>query len=748
MNRKAILILSAILIPVILLIVFFIYKARVARGMEVEILPPPKVLIGVPFDLKVGVSNKAPNTLANVRLALKLPSGVAFVGSPESKDAESRDLSVLTGGSATQQTFKLIALSGENTFKKISASTAFTAGAFNSRFERGADKNITVSGHALALDISAPQKVLNGQPFDTEISFKNIADGDLSDMKLRVDYPPNFTLSGSTLPPDIGNNVWILGSLRRGEEFKFKITGSVIGPEGAFFDARANVEVVLGGQLYSINSNVATLSIAPAPISLKINLNNDNEFIAGLGSDLRYTVNYANNTDVGLRDVIVRAQLVGAMYDLPTISTNGSFRSSDNTIVWTAASVPSLINLAPGQTGSVQFSVRTKNAYPIKKATDKNFTLKILASVDSPTVPHFVAEGKTINFANIENKVKGQVDLDARAYFRDSASGISNKGQMPLRLNEPTNFTIHWVIANYSTDISNVDVRAFLGGNVRMTGIVKSNAVSVPTYNERTQEVVWQLPKIEATAGIIGKPVEAIFQVEAVPSIQDLNRDMLLIRDSELKATDDFTGLELADRDGGITTQLPDDKTVGGQSVVLQHQQVLQLQQQQQQARQSLLQSIQNLSKAQQDQQLKELEDDQLSQQKQLESLLERQLRRLRDITKDIAPPPPVPIDGGAIVIDEACADEARDKRDAELAAANDNHDDDLEQALEKRRNLLIAAALVGDPHLRHILIVAAIKGYEEDEKEIEEDWQQGQSNAQRQYQQDLAECNSAAAAE
>ncbi len=746
MSRKiAFTILAVACVVAAFTIGIFVYRAKVASAMELQVVPPERVLIGVPFDVKVGVSNKSSKPLKNVRVSLNLPAGIAFVGSPASQNSDYRDLNDLDPNSSRQPTFKLIALDDENTFKKISSSASFIAGAFNSQFDKAQDQNVVVGGHAVSVDIAPPQQIFNGQTFDTEVSFKNVAGVDMDNLKLKLDYPPSFTLSKSTPPPDIGNDTWILNNLRKGEETRFKISGSLIGPEGSLFDSRATVESVLGGELYPISSNSAAISIAPAPISLKIDLNGGGEYTSRTGDILNYTLNYANNTDVSLRDVIIKAKLIGAMFDTDTTSSNGAFRSSDNTILWNASNASDLRALSPGQSGSVSFSIHTKSDYPIRKPADKDFLLRVEALIESPTVPYFVAEGKTVNYSTSENKVMGRAQLDTSAYFKEPGAGIFNKGSMPLRLDQPTQFTIHWAIKNYSTDISNVEVRAFLGGNVRFTGKVKSNALTLPIYNERTQEMIWQIPKIAATTGVIGKPMEAVFQVEAVPSTTDLNRDMLLIQDSNLTATDDFTGLDLSSKDTGITTQLPDDRTVSGAGAVLQQRQAEQFQQQQQTERQKLLQLLQqqNASQAEQDRQLEQFDQqyqyDWSALQKQLEqqyaALLDQQQQNQQQEQAAAAV---------STAAAEACLQDASDKRDAEIKAVDENRSDDLRTALEKRRQLLIIAALIGDPHLRHIAIVAAIIGYQKDEQEIQKSWNEGRANADRQYQQDAAACNGA----
>ena len=707
-------------------------------------MPPPKVLVGVPFEVKVGVANTSSNSFKNVNLALRLPKEFAFVGQAPSQGSDSRDIASLDQGGSAEQTFTLIALSGENTFKKVAASATYNAGSFKSPFTKGAENNVVVGGNGVLVDIATPQKVFNGVPFDAEVSFRNVSGADFTDLKLKMIYPPSFSFIKASIPPDIGNNTWVLGDLNKGEEIRFKISGSLVGPEGAFFDLAATAEALLEGYLYPIYTNAATISIATSPITIKVNLNNDSGFIAHPGSNLSYTINYVNNTDVSLRDLIIRAKLSGEMYDLASLSTNGTFRSSDNSVVWTAANYRPLIALAPGESGSVSFSLRAKDTYPIKKPTDMNFLLKVLATIDSPTVPYFVAEGRTESFTSVENKVGGSVELETLAYFRDLSSGITNKGTMPLSLNQPTQFTIHWRIVNRATDSRDVEVRAFLGGNVAFTGVTKSNAATIPTYNDRTQEMIWRIPRIGANYGVLGKPVEAVFQVEALPSTQDVGRDMLLVQESTLQGFDDFTGLEEFAKFGNVTSRLINEPTTAG--AVLQHPDVVKLQRDQKAERERLLEILrqQNASLEEQERQLDDLEEQQYDAQQ----VLDRQLQKLRDSYKPPAIlPPSVTGDGtgGGAVADTACAEEAADDRDAELGAANNNHDDDLNKALDKRRDLLVAAAAVGDPHLRHILIVAALVGYEKEEDRIEKEWNEDKAAAERQYQEDLAECNSGA---
>lgn len=564
--RKAIFIILLFLIVAIGIFYFFWRQTSEVRDLTINLdAPREQILLGVPFRLGVNISNDSNSILQDVKLSINLPQGMVFVGSSPEKNTDYKNLGNLGMGSLTKEAFNLMAISGEKTIKKIRVVVNYLPLAFGSRFEKSAEVDLIIGGPAISLDLVMPTKVFSGEDFEIKVSAKNISSVDFSDLVLKMEYPPTFSFRDSTLKPDFSNNTWDLGGLLRGSATDFTISGNVIGPDNSFFDFKAVINTDVLGISYPINSRLVSLFISPSPLSIDISLNENPDYIAFPGDDLNYVLTYTNNTDIGLKDVVISAQLIGEMFDFGSLTTNASFRSSDQTLIWNAANTPVLALLAPGESEVVEFRLRVKSDYPIKRLSDKNFVLKVNAQIESPTVPYYVTAEKTIGVAKLETKVAGRISVDTRAFFRDAPAKILNKGPFPPRVGQPTNYTIHWLITNYSTDVSNVEVRAFLGGNVEFTGIVKSNISSLPVYNERTQEMVWQIDKIPATKGVIDKPIEAIFQVEATPSITQIDQYMILIQPTSIKATDMFTDTILTGGDVEETTRLPDDLTVAGQ---------------------------------------------------------------------------------------------------------------------------------------------------------------------------------------
>lgn len=542
---------------------FFIwYQARTSRGMDIELTIPEEIVVGAPFELKVGVSNDSQNVLQTAELLIELPEGIAFLGSSPEKIIDTKILGNLGVGSLTEETFRLLALGGEQTVKEIKATVTYLPAALGSKFERSESVDFAIVGSGLALDFSLPSRVFAGEELEAVITYKNISEIDFEDLRLRIIYPPAFAFKSASLKPDFGNNFWELGDLKKNSEGKLTIRGELRGPDESFFEIESDLEVNFLGKSYTIARKAATIAIASSPLSLAIDLNKNPDFIAYERSDLNYVLNFVNNTEIGLRDVIIRAKLAGEMFDLSTLTTNASLRTFDNTLIWDTSNTPPLAVLSPGSSGSVEFRLKTKPAYPVSRLSDKNFTLRVEAEIESPTVPEEVSAQKTLGVAKLETKVGGKIVVEPKGFFRDAPSGILNAGPWPMKVGQPTNFTIHWLVTNSASDVSNVEIKAFLGRNVRMTGVVKSNIGTEPEYNERTQEVVWKIERLTAGRGILSASPEAIFQIEATPSLDQAGSKIILLQETSVTAFDEFTGETLTWKDPPISSDGLDDSTV------------------------------------------------------------------------------------------------------------------------------------------------------------------------------------------
>ena len=556
------------LVAIIGLSVFYILNNG-SHDLDVGMSAPDEVMVGVPFDLKVEFSNQLGSVLKNVSLIITLPSGAVFAGSGEEKLVDSKGLGDLGSGSLVSENYKIVFLSGTGEKRQIKALVSYYSSG-SSKFEQEEEKNIKILNSGASFEFKVPEKVSSGEEFDLSVDYKNISDVDFSGLELSIEYPANFTFISSDSRPDAGNNVWDLGDLRKSSEGHFTVKGSVVGPDNSPVEFKSKLKISLGGRDYSLALNDANLTIAPSPLSLGIILNGKQDYATKPGDTLTYVISYINNTDVPLRDAVVRAQLKGELFDFNTLTTKAVFRSSDSTLIWNSSNSQELNYIAPRSAGFVSFVVKTDGNYPIRRLGDKDFVLSVKAEIESPTVPEFLNASRTYNLSKLDTKVMGNLALSEKAYFRDAASGILNKGQMPPKVGQPTNFTVHWVLKSFATDFSNIEIRAQLKEGVKFAGTAKSDYGNAPLFDEKTNEMVWILEKLPANKGFVDDPAEAIFQIEATPASSQVANYMPLLGEAVVKATDAFTSNAIEIKLDQITTALPDDASVGQQGGVVQ----------------------------------------------------------------------------------------------------------------------------------------------------------------------------------
>jgi len=245
-----------------------------------------------------------------------------------------------------------------------------------------------------------------------------------------------------------------------------------------------------------------------------------------------------------------------------TLQANGSLNSLTNTISWNPANEQELSIVEPGEEGNLSLEVRLKDDFPIRRLSDKNFTLRVEGQIESPTVPEGISASKTVSLSSIETKIAGKATITTKVFFRDAISKVVNSGPYPPRVNVATQYTVHWSITNYSTDISDVVVSASLQSGTEFVKVVSTNGSVEPEYDAAAREITWRLSAIPSTKGVIGTPVTVVFQIANTPAVNQINQTIPLLGETRLKANDNFTGLTIQASVPPKMSNLPDDPTV------------------------------------------------------------------------------------------------------------------------------------------------------------------------------------------
>ena len=549
---------------------FYYQNSLVSQGVGIEFSGNSQVNLGQPFSVTVNYFNNTNYVLKDSVMSLSLPDGVESVDSPQDR-VLSKSIGDLSPGGVSKINYTLIALKNPGSVQTLTAS--FSYGLFSgssSRFQKNSTYNINVLGPAVSLTFNSPTNITSGQNFDLVVTYQNNTATTMKNLSLNLTYPSNFTFVKSSVKPSSSNNVWLIDFLNPGDTQQITITGFVVGQSQTFFDISASINSNINGQNYALNTQDMKFLITSSPLSVSVNLNNNPNYIASLSDNLNYTISYQNNSQTVLKDAIVTVTLSGEMFDFSTLKTSGSYNGLTQTLSWNASNDPNLAAISPGSGGSESFSINVKSYYPIVKMSDKNFVLRVKAQVQSPTQIPGSNLSNTTGATEYDTDVMGAVSIAAKGYFYDPSSTIVNSGPLPPKVNQTTEYTIHWIITNYSTDISNVSIKASLGVNVSCGKIISSTVSSQPVCNQQNGTVTWNIDKIPATAGIVLSPVEAIFQVQATPAQIQINAPMTLLGPTQITATDDFTGLTLQSSARAVNTLLEYDKRANQQGIVTQ----------------------------------------------------------------------------------------------------------------------------------------------------------------------------------
>jgi len=436
---------------------------------------------------------------------------------------------------------------------------------------------INITAAPATLNISAPEKTVEGYEMSYVIDYESMSSAGMSDMYIKADFPEGFRLNSARpwpLPSD-QESIWEIGSLGKNEGGQITIKGQFYGNEGT----EKKTVFYLGhfgddGKFVVFSQQEAVTKIVLPALSIRQSVKSLNgeeiKKIVNAGDILKYEIVYKNNNSVGVRDAVVTAEIKSRIIDFSNLRSENSFyyNEKNNTITWTAADIPELANINSKGEGKITFSVPVKKWIPIENKEDKNLVVSSLVKIDSPDIPVTDGDEKTIGSDKLELKLASKVYFYTNAFFIDSS--IKNYGPIPMKVGKETTFSVHWRIDSISSDLTDVKVEAMLPTGVKWTGQTFPVNEKI-IYNDRTNKIIWSPGDIIAGTGALNKekdgflnPIkEVIFQVAITPQTTDIGRAMTLVNEPTLTAKDMFVEKDVLIKGENKDTQLPEDPSVG-----------------------------------------------------------------------------------------------------------------------------------------------------------------------------------------
>lgn len=82
-------------------------------------------------------------------------------------------------------------------------------------------------------------------------------------------------------------------------------------------------------------------------------------------------------------------------------------------------------------------------------------------------------------------------------------------------------------------------------------------------YNSGSREVIWEMPKLDANTGNVSPVKEVVFQISIKPTSLDIGKVLKISSEVKASGYDEFIGKEIQAFDSELTTELPDDDSIG-----------------------------------------------------------------------------------------------------------------------------------------------------------------------------------------
>lgn len=309
-----------------------------------------------------------------------------------------------------------------------------------------------------------------------------------------------------------------------------------------------------------------TVSLNRPAVGLSLNINGDesNPYIAPVGSSVTANIKYQNNLPSTLLNAQVKVILSGASLDKFSVkSINGGFyNSADNSITWDKSNSPDLGSMEPGDSDSLSFSFASLPNLPINtKNPEISFKVSItgVASGNNSSDTVTSSDSRSVRIAS-------QTTLSSRSLY--SRGVFKNTGPIPPKAEKQTTYTLILGLRNTQNDIDNPVVTATLGPNVKW--VAAATSTENISYDSLNNVVTWTLNKLPAGTGFSTPIREAYVQVALTPSIGQIGSTPTLLNNISFSGTDTFTDKTITLTNPPLTTLISTDSNfVQGDGIVV-----------------------------------------------------------------------------------------------------------------------------------------------------------------------------------
>jgi len=427
------------------------------------------------------------------------------------------------------------------------------------------EKAITkIGAPQVTIDVSAPTNIKNGTEGDIYVDFKNSSDKSLSNLRIKLNYPPNsgFKYISSQLQlsktsdvktqPDEGDNIWLVSDLPRFTPQQLKIHGQFVGVPGEIKKIDAEIGVKDGQtgdyQVLAKKSISVTVTGEILQVSAALDGKDSYKFFTA-GETVTVKISYKNTSTRNLEDMKVLGWLddPAGVLDMATVAYTGGDRGNYNNgkLEWTQQGAPQLRLVPPNSGGDLSFSVKVKDGSGFLNGKAQNlFTLR-------PRALASAAATDNVEIVGSEYKALGDLKFAAKTERQITVQPNKNDPNLPavdfnsLQVGVPASYVVTWTLTGNQTQINNIKVTskstlpASVWDQTTVKPITEDGKIS---YDKVTGQIVWNVGNIPSYTGTVSPSKTVSFVLTFTPSQPQINSGVNIHEEINITGTDDFTG--------------------------------------------------------------------------------------------------------------------------------------------------------------------------------------------------------------
>ena len=438
-------------------------------------------------------------------------------------------------GQADTLYFKGRLLGKQGDIKKAKAWLSYRPKNLKARYESETSQAVKIKSVPLTLEFDIPSKIESGGEVSFRLNYFSNADYPLSDLGIKVEYPPDFEFADSN-PKTLGENEWEIGLLNKAEGGRIEIKGSVLGEVEEEKTFKAQMGLWQSGSFVVLKESIRAVKIVTPSIYISQQINGNPQYAASPGHTLHYEIFFRNIGEEPFQNLFLVAKLEGKAFDFETLKAPlGEFEIGDNSVIFDWRRLPDLRFLDAQKEGKVEFWIDLKDVWG---TVGQDVNPVIVSRV-------YLSQARQ----EFTTKVNSKLEIFQKGYYSDEVFG--NTGPNPPEVGKTTTYTVIWQAKNYYNDVNNVQAKAVLGQGVNLTGRIFPEGALL-TFDSRSREVVWKIDKLSAGQGVSEPGPGVSFQIALTP--QGSQEVIELIGTAEIIGEGQFTGLIIQSDMAAINT--------------------------------------------------------------------------------------------------------------------------------------------------------------------------------------------------